>query len=192
MEKYDPIQLTLIVDVALLLFIIAFSIFRNQLMLFQFKRGAYSAVIARAQKLFLRDKEESDKEPQNEKKRNLVERDSLLLAISYFSVKKYDHFLYHINFLTDKTFEESKQIWLFIYSIVVLKNIEKAEEHYEKFNSLPVLQSSPPVKPFLKALLWYEQGQTDDAYPVLEESAKKIQMPILRNISNEYLSKYSR
>ena len=113
-----------------------------------------------------------------------IEYLNFALAVSNFSVKNYEQFLYHISALTQN--QDIKEFWLSLYCLRQ-DDIDGFQSHYE---NIKVTEETLISRTYLESIKLYTQAEYNLAKTKMSEIYSDLKHPILTKIADKIL-KYS-
>lgn len=174
----------------LIIIVIAFAIeclillilltYRQKKVVKSFQNGCYGEVIVVGKKL-LKLYQKSAKIHKHRNTEAGMEYLNFVMAVSYFSVKDYEQFLYHIHALTQK--DDIKEFWLSLYYLRQ-NDFDSAQSHYANIEENDETQLN---RTYLESMKHYAQGEYDLAKTKMMEIYTDLTFPVLKQIADEVL-----
>ena len=103
------------------------------------------------------------------------------MAVSHFSVKNDEQFLYHINALDQN--QDIQAFWLSLYYLRQ-DNLDSFQSHYA---NIKVSEETLLNRTYLESMKLYTQHEYDLAKTKMNEIYANLKLPILKQLADEVL-----
>ena len=179
---FEPL-IIVVVAILIVYFVLALLLrYRGKKITESFQDGNYEVVLKEGIKLLKTYQRYAKR--YKRKPRNImawIEYLNFALAVSNFSVKNYDQFLYHISALTQN--QDIKEFWLSLYCLRQ-DDIDGFQSHYE---NIKVTEETLINRTYLESIKLYTQAEYDLAKTKMSEIYSDLKHPILMKIADKIL-----
>lgn len=177
---FEPLIIVIVATLIACLIIALLVMYRGKKVNESFQSGNYDSVLINGEKL-LKTYQGYAKTYKHKNTLSWIESLHFMLAISYFSVKNYEQFLYHINSLNQNL--DIKAFWLSLYYLRQ-NDLDSFQSHYA---NIKVSDETVINRTYLESIKLYMQDKYDLAKTQIIGIYADLKHPILKQIADEVL-----
>lgn len=177
---FEPLIIVIVATLIACLIIALLVMYRGKKVNKSFQSGNYDSVLIDGEKL-LKTYQGYAKRYKHKNTLSWIESLHFVLAVSYFSVKNYERFLYHINCLSQNL--DIKEFWLSLYYLRQ-NDLDSFQSHYA---NIKVSDETLINRTYLESIKLYMQDKYDLAKTQIIGIYADLKHPILKQIADEVL-----
>lgn len=177
---FEPLIIVIVATLIACLIIALLVMYRGKKVNESFQSGNYDSVLINGEKL-LKTYQGYAKRYKHKNTLSWIESLHFVLAVSYFSVKNYEQFLYHINSLNQNL--DIKEFWLSLYYLRQ-NDLDSFQSHYA---NIKVSDETVINRTYLESIKLYMQDKYDLAKTQIIGIYADLKHPILKQIADEVL-----
>ncbi len=177
---FEPLIIVIVATLIACLIIALLVMYRGKKVNESFQSGNYDSVLINGEKL-LKTYQGYAKRYKHKNTLSWIESLHFMLAVSYFSVKNYEQFLYHINSLNQNL--DIKEFWLSLYYLRQ-NDLDSFQSHYA---NIKVSDETVINRTYLESIKLYMQDKYDLAKTQIIGIYADLKHPILKQIADEVL-----
>ena len=177
---FEPLIIVIVATLIACLIIALLVMYRGKKVNESFQSGNYDSVLINGEKL-LKTYQGYAKRYKHKNTLSWIESLHFMLAVSYFSVKNYEQFLYHINSLNQNL--DIKAFWLSLYYLRQ-NDLDSFQSHYA---NIKVSDETVINRTYLESIKLYMQDKYDLAKTQIIGIYADLKHPILKQIADEVL-----
>lgn len=177
---FQPLIIVIVATLIACLIIALLVMYRGKKVNESFQSGNYDSVLIDGEKL-LKTYQGYAKRYKHKNTLLWIEYLHFVLAVSYFSVKNYEQFLYHINSFNQNL--DIKEFWLSLYYLRQ-NDLDSFQSHYA---NIKVSDETVINRTYLESIKLYMQDKYDLAKTQIIGIYADLKHPILKQIADEVL-----
>ena len=177
---FEPLIIVIVATLISYLIIALLLMYRGKKVKKSFESGNYNIVLINGEKL-LKTYQRYAKRYKHRNTISWIEYLHFAMAVSHFSVKNDEQFLYHINALDQN--QDIQAFWLSLYYLRQ-DNLDSFQSHYA---NIKVSEETLLNRTYLESMKLYTQHEYDLAKTKMNEIYANLKLPILKQLADEVL-----
>ena len=175
---FEPLIIVIVATLIAYLIIALLLVYRGEKVTKSFQSGNYNNVLIDGEKL-LKTYQRYAKRYKGRNTLKWIEYLHFALAVSHFSLKNYQQFLYHINSFNQNC--DIKEFWLSLY-YVRQDDLDSFLSHYE---NIKVSEETLINRTYLESIQLHMQNEYDLAKTKMNGIYSDLRYPVLKQIADE-------